>query len=139
MNRILLLTVFLLSGGCASIDYQTGPVPGLEHMTVDERVVDASAIYQACSRCGHRGLVLPIACTCIDFSAKRAVIWLPRDASQPVIEHERAHARGYDHPDGELRDRYQTWLASRPRQASLPPRLIQASEGVERAALGTTN
>jgi hypothetical protein len=65
-----------------------------------------------CSRCGHLGLELPVACTCINFRLKRAVIWLPQNASQATIEHERAHSRGFDHPNGELRSRYAAWKES---------------------------
>src|SRR5512132_4211255 len=95
MVRTLLLA--LLVSGCASIDYRAGPVRGLERMAVEERVIDATQIYAACSRCGHTGIDIPLACTCINFRTNRAVIWLSRGAPQSVVEHERAHGRGYDH------------------------------------------
>jgi hypothetical protein len=119
MNRVPLL-LFLLLSGCASIDYQAGPVSGLGNMTVEEHIIDGTEIYQACSRCGQRGLELPTACTCINFTTNHAVIWLARDASQSVIEHERAHGRGYDHTDGELRSRYQAWVARGGTKIALP-------------------
>lgn len=111
MNRFLVLLLLLLSA-CTSIDYQQGPVPGLERMSVEEHYVDGAELYARCSRCGHLGLELPVACTCINFRTNRAVIWLPRGASQSTIEHERAHGRGYDHPNGELRSRYAAWTKS---------------------------
>ena len=81
-------------------------------MAVEEHRVEASEIYQRCSRCGHLGLELPVACTCINFRTDSAVIWLSRDASQATVEHERAHARGYDHVGGELSSRYAAWMQS---------------------------
>lgn len=107
MNRFLVL--LLLNSACTTIDYQQGPVPGLERMTIEEHYVDGAELYARCSRCGHLGLELPIACTCINFKINHAVIWLPHGASQSTIEHERAHGRGYDHPNGELRSRYAAW------------------------------
>jgi len=107
MNRLLVLLTLL--SGCASIDYRQGPVPGLENMTVEEHRVDATEIYQRCSRCGQLGLELPTACTCVNFRTGHAVIWLPHGASQATIEHERAHARGYDHEDGALRRQFAAW------------------------------
>ena len=110
MNRFLLL--LLLVSGCSSIDHRAGPVPGLENMAVEEHRIDTTEIYQRCSSCGDLGLVLPAACTCINFRTKRAVIWLAHNASPDTIEHERDHARGYDHPTGELHRQYAAWLAS---------------------------
>jgi hypothetical protein len=104
-----ILALFLLLSACTSIDYREGPIPGLEKLTVQENYVDSSEIYQTCSRCGPQGLVVPIACTCINFRTKTAVIWLPQNAPQATIEHERAHARGYDHTTGELRNQYGNW------------------------------
>jgi hypothetical protein len=98
--------------GCAVIDYRAGPVPGLEHMTVEEHYIGASEIHARCARCGTREFESPLACTCINFATNHAVIWLPANASPSTIEHERAHAAGYDHTDGELRRRYQSWQAS---------------------------
>jgi hypothetical protein len=116
MKRLLLLLALL--PGCTSIDYKAGPVPGLEHMSVEEKVIDASQMYDACSRCGHQGLEIVLACTCINFRTNHAVIWLARGAPQTVIDHERAHGRGYDHTDGQLRTRYASWLRS---AKNLPP------------------
>jgi len=99
---------------------QGGPVSGLETMTVEEHRVDASEIYQRCSRCGRLGLELPIACTCINFRTMHAVIWLTHGASQEVVEHERAHGRGYDHPNGELRRQYAVWT-NRGGRRTTPP------------------
>lgn len=112
MNRILVLVLLLLISGCSSIDYKQGPVPGLERMTAEEHYVDGQELYARCSRCGHLGIELPVACTCINFKTNHAVIWLTRGASQAAVEHERAHARGYDHPNGELRSLYATWTKS---------------------------
>jgi len=103
-----LIFVVLLSG-CTTIDFKEGPIPGLENMTFEEHLVDASEIYQMCSSCGKLGFELPVACTCVNFRTKHAVIWLGRDAPQSTIDHERAHARGYDHPNGDLRNQYAAW------------------------------
>ncbi len=78
-------------------------------MTVEEHRVDADEIYSRCARCGHLGAALPTACTCINFRTRHAWIWLARDASQATLEHERAHARGYDDADGTLRRSYAAW------------------------------
>ena len=126
MNRYLALVAFIC--GCTTIDYKDGPVSGLEDMTVEEHHVDATEIYQRCSRCGSLGLNLLAACTCINFRTKHAVIWVPYGASQETIEHERAHGRGYDHPDGALRRQYATWVASGGRRTAPP---IAAAEGTE--------
>ena len=112
MNRALLLLVALVAAGCTTIDYQAGPVPGLERMTVEEHFVDQAEIYKVCSSCGQSAVAIPVACTCINLRTKHAVIWLARGASQSTIEHERAHGRGYDDTDGELRRRYEAWQAS---------------------------
>jgi hypothetical protein len=112
MNRALLLLVALLAAGCTTIDYQAGPVPGLERMTVEEHFVDEAEIYNVCSSCGLSPMVLATACTCVNLRTKHAVIWLAKGASQSTIEHERAHGRGYDDADGELRRRYEAWRVS---------------------------
>ena len=104
------LAMLLLLSGCTTIDEREGPIPGLENMTVEEHYVDGSEIYQQCSRCGNLGFVVPLACTCVNFRTRHSVIWLTHDASQSTIEHERAHARGYDHPTGELRTQYAAWV-----------------------------
>jgi hypothetical protein len=103
------LAILFLLAGCSSIDYREGPIPGLEHMTVEEHFIDPGEIYRQCSRCGKLGLELPVACTCINFRTHHSVIWLGSNASQSTIEHERAHARGFDHPNGELRSQYAAW------------------------------
>jgi hypothetical protein len=53
---------------------------------------------------------VPLACTCVNFRTRHSVIWLTHDAPQSTIRHERAHARGYDHPTGELRTQYAAWV-----------------------------
>lgn len=118
MNKFLVLLALL--SGCTSVAYKEGPVPGLEHMTVEEHQVDATEIYQRCSRCGHHGPELPTACTCINFRTNRAIIWLARGASQDTIEHERAHGRGYDHQTGELRSQYAAWTKSGGKRIASP-------------------
>ena len=123
MGRLPIL--FALLAGCTSIDYLDGPVPGLERMSVEEHRVDAGEIARRCSRCGQLGPILPLACTCINFRTRHAVIWLPRNASAATIEHERAHARGYDHPSGELRAGYAAWLASGRREIAAPATAAQ--------------
>jgi hypothetical protein len=107
MIRLLILTALL--SGCAGIDYRAGPVPGLEHMTIEQHIVAGTEIYQACSRCGQRGIEPTTACTCINFATNHVVIWLPAGASDAVIEREYAHAHGYDHEGGELRSKYERW------------------------------
>lgn len=124
MNRLLLLLALL--SGCASIDYKAGPVPGLEDMTVEKHRVDATEIYQRCSRCGKLGLELPTACTCVNFKTNHAVIWLPRDASRTTVEHEHAHAQGYDHEDGALRRQYAAWTKNGGRRIGLTARPADA-------------
>ena len=114
---VLLLT---LLAGCSTINYNDGPVPGLESMSVEEHRVDATEIYQRCARCGQLGLELPTACTCINFRTNHAIIWLTRDASEATIEHERAHGRGYDHQGGELRSQYAAWTQRVGKQLDLP-------------------
>lgn len=118
MNRFLVLLVLI--SGCTSIDYKQGPVPGLERMTMEEHYVDGAELYTRCSRCGHSGFELPVACTCVNFKLNHAVIWLPRGASQSTIEHERAHGRGYDHQDGKLRSRYAAWTKSGGKRIDAP-------------------
>ncbi len=108
MFRTLALLALLC--GCTSIDYDHGPIQGLEHMTVEEHRVDPDEIYARCARCGQLGFELPSACTCVNFRTRHALIWLPLDASQAMIEHERAHSRGYDDSDGHLRSRYAAWV-----------------------------
>jgi hypothetical protein len=107
-----LVVPMLLLAGCTSIDYRAGPVPGLEGLTVEEHHVEASEIYARCSSCGSFGPVLPNACTCVNFRTRRAVIWLAHGASDETVEHERAHARGYDHHGGELQRQFTAWVRS---------------------------
>ena len=126
MNRFLVLVALL--SGCTSINYKDGPVPGLENMTVEEHQVDATEIYQRCSRCGSHGIELPTACTCINFRTGRAVIWLARGASQATIEHERAHGRGYDHQNGELRSQYASWAKGAGTRINLPSKPTYRAE-----------
>ena len=127
IGHYCLLVLALLLCGCTSIDYRAGPVPGLTRMTVEEHVVSLTEVFEACYRCGHKSLEIPLACTCINFSTNHAVIWLAHGAPQWTIEHERAHARGYDHMDGELRSRYATWKLRGGNVAGAPPQSTLAS------------
>ena len=123
------VVLLALLAGCSTINYNDGPVPGLENMTVEEHRVDASEIYQRCARCGQLGMELPTACTCINFRTNHAVIWLTHDASPATVEHERAHGRGYDHQSGELRSQYAAWTqrgGKRYDQAAAPTRRIES-------------
>jgi hypothetical protein len=103
------------AAGCSTIDYRQGPVPGLENLAIEEHHVEATEIYFKCATCGNLPHLMPTACTCINFRTRRAVIWLAHGASAGTIEHERAHARGYDHSDGQLRQHYAAWVQSRGR------------------------
>jgi hypothetical protein len=131
------LWLALLLCGCTTIDYRAGPVAGLENMAVEEHFVDYGELYSACARCGHNSLVVPLACTCIDFTKNRAVVWLSRGAPPPIIEHERAHALGYDHTDGELRSRYATWKSTLAKKAARPPEATYQAKGEVGKAINT--
>jgi hypothetical protein len=138
MNRILLLLA-LFATGCTTIDYRAGPVPGLERMTSEEHVIDDADIYSVCSRCGPAGLVIPVACTCINFRTNHAVIWLGKSATQSTIEHERAHARGYDHTDGALRRKFEAWRVAGGKMIPAEPGQQAASALRRVSAVETAN
>ena len=139
-NGFLAIGLFgvVLLSGCTSIDYRAGPVLGLDRMSVEEHFIDAGTLYAACARCGHGGPDIALACTCIDFRTNHAVIWLARGAPQWMIEHERAHGLGYDHPDGELHRRYAAWKSSLARSAARsgePSHEARAPRGTSLTAL----
>jgi hypothetical protein len=97
--------------GCSSIDYHT-PAPAdwpdlmpiehhVSHAEMRERCMPFMAWYES-----------PEACAIVQFVERRCDIWLSADfpPGADVIEHERAHCAGRDHPgDSTLRDAWRAY------------------------------
>jgi hypothetical protein len=97
--------VALISTGCASI----GPegVDGWPALKVIEhQVTDIRA------HCGAYALI-PIACAEFHFAKNECHIYTKPDAPAWVLEHERAHCAGFDHPgETTMRDAWAGYLGS---------------------------
>jgi hypothetical protein len=98
---VKLVAVALLAiAGCATIDMHTPP-PANWPLKGEPRIVDASwgQVIDCLGGGFSAAVMLPIACTCLYLSPAfswGAVYTITRDPA--VLEHERLHYQGYNHP-----------------------------------------
>jgi plasmid maintenance system antidote protein VapI/uncharacterized protein YceK len=99
---------FLL-GGCSTIDTHNAPPRDWPELAIFEHRVDAATMHERCAK--YVGfLMIPLACAEVNFVARRCDIWLTEHPWPAVVEHERLHCRGYDHPgDSAMRDAWITY------------------------------
>lgn len=102
----MLYLVVLLLAGCASaqtytqIDYSSAPAadwPQLRELVYRE---PASAIPELCRRSPTYSAGATTACSSVNFAEGWCAIFLPAGHRHEaaLLEHERAHCRGFDHP-----------------------------------------
>lgn len=100
----------LLSGamaGCATtIDMSRPPPPDWPQL---EEVVASVPESEVKRVCASANLMVGYACTKVVFPERRCYIYLA-SADPAVLEHERLHCRGYDHPgEASMRDAWVKW------------------------------
>jgi hypothetical protein len=121
----------LLGAGCSTIDTHER-VAGWPQLKLVEHYVPDDVMRARCSKYVSFGF-LPEACSEFYFDSGECHVWYNADYRPPqfVIEHERLHCQGYDHPgESTLRDilaRYEARQrnagvgASAARSAKAPP------------------
>ena len=113
-RSLLVLGATLSVGACTTID--TGePVEGWPQLRVVEHYVPDATMRQRCSKYVAFGM-LPLACAEFNFASGECHVWYSANfpPSQSVMEHERLHCQGYEHPgDTTLRDVLARYRASR--------------------------
>ncbi len=112
-RAVLLAPLALLAGACAGIGHEK--VAGWPALRVFEHYVPGHEIRERCAQYVAYGKT-PLACAEFRFEAGRCDIWYSADAplARRVIEHERAHCQGYDHPgETTLLERLQQHIARR--------------------------
>jgi len=90
--KTALVAVFLCTG-CTMIDYAKAPPADWPELKVD---VYRTTFWDTQRLCGGNLLFPTPACAAVDFKGRRCTIITSTD-DERVMEHERAHCRGYDH------------------------------------------
>jgi hypothetical protein len=77
---------------------------------------------------------LVFGCTIYDLDKKNCDIYIAPNTPDFITQHELAHCKGGDHPDGKLEKRYKLWLDARNKVRNIydeiPPKLLIDSNGV---------
>jgi hypothetical protein len=83
--------------GCSTIGHER--VEGWPVLEVVEHYVPNAAMRDRCAKYVGVGMS-PLACAEFDLAARRCDLWFSADfpPSPHVLEHERLHCQGYDHP-----------------------------------------
>jgi hypothetical protein len=86
-----------LAGACTTIGHER--VEGWPSLEIVEHHVAHNVMRSRCVKYVGFGMT-PIACAEFDLAARRCHVWFSADLPPPpsVIEHERLHCQGYDHP-----------------------------------------
>ena len=95
--------LILLLNGCATTIDAHKPAPiGWPVLTVRDNVVTGFEVLRRCYKYlpAHVKLLggIPMACAEVNFAARTCDIWRARDASPEIMDHERMHCAGKDHP-----------------------------------------
>lgn len=95
--------------GCATISDDPAPAD-FPKLTIYERYVSFEVMNDVCRK--YVGAFsAPVACATLNFKARGCDIWLVQGAApQFVIEHEREHCAGKDHPgESNIRDAWERY------------------------------
>ena len=100
---LLVLSTTLLTSACTTIDQHKLPDQDFPTLRIIEHHVDGGKVIDACYKYVPLGWKLlgavPEGCAEVDFEANTCTIWVRGDyPSKRVLEHERLHCKGYDHP-----------------------------------------
>jgi hypothetical protein len=116
------------AAGCAGIGHEK--VAGWPRLVVVEHYVPHAEMRSRCSRYVVRFGARPLACAQFDFAAGRCDIWYSAELGRrpDLIEHERLHCAGYDHPGEQAMKRM---LAAWHRQQVFSARLTPDKGGEE--------
>lgn len=112
MKRAALVLAMIATAGCATIGHER--VEGWPELVVTEYRVSAAEMRARCSK--YTGfLQVPLACAEYNLATLRCDIWLDEGfAPAWVLEHERLHCAGFDHPGSTaMRDFLRRWEARR--------------------------
>jgi hypothetical protein len=110
-------SLLFAAAGCTTIDSHVRVADWPELEIVEHRV-PYKEMHARCKK--YTGfLMTPLGCTEFDFVARQAHIYVtPGLAMETVLEHERLHAAGYDHPGSDNMERiWHGWQASHPAAA----------------------
>jgi hypothetical protein len=101
-SAVLAIVAAAALSGCASTAPQTSheKVAGWPVLRVFEHYVPHVEMQTRCARYVVRYGARPLACAEFNFSEGRCDIWYSRElGAQPdLVQHERLHCAGYDHP-----------------------------------------
>jgi hypothetical protein len=107
-------SLLLAAAGCTTVDSHVR-VEGWPDLKVVEHKVPYGEMHARCAKYAAP-LMTPLGCTEFDFARGEADIYVtPHLATRAVLEHERLHAAGYDHPGSQhMQQLWQAWLAGHP-------------------------
>jgi len=129
VKRLILIVVSLLIIGCSTID---GYVEGWPDLKITVHESHLLEINQKCWKYLSTiqkllGSVV-FGCSIIDLDQKTCDIYLAANSPELIMNHELAHCKGGDHPDGSLDKFYDEWLDAHSRASdhysTTPPRIL---------------
>ena len=103
MRCWLLVCLVLFLGACTTIDAHKAPDVDFPTLNIIEHHVGGDVVLQQCYKYVPLWLKLlggiPEGCAEVYFDLNECHIWVRSDFPSPsVLEHERLHCKGYDHP-----------------------------------------
>lgn len=106
------LLVFILLGGCTTIDNRPPPAD-FPTLKTTIHVVPYAEMGAQCNKFSSF-LSINFACALWDFTQMTCDIWLTPDSSKWIVDHEQLHCLGHDHiGDSTLRDSWEYFKRSK--------------------------
>ena len=94
--------------GCTTIDMNS-KIEDWPNLTVTEHFGTTQEMREACSKYVG-GFETPLACTEWDFDEARTDSYYEENPPQWILDHERLHQKGYDHPNSTyLKKLWEEW------------------------------
>jgi hypothetical protein len=122
MRHVALALATAAIAGCAGIGHEQ--VEGWPRLQMVEHYVPHAQMRSRCARYVVRFGTDPRACAEFNFSAGRCDIWYSAELGPrpELIEHERLHCAGYDHPgEGAMKGMLAAWRSRQVFSAKLTP------------------
>lgn len=88
------------------------PPADFPRLKVVEHVVSFAEMWKACTEV-IPWYVVPVACARLKIPVKRCEIWVVEGSPPELLEHERAHCEGRDHPGSDHIERLWAWHKAR--------------------------